>query len=235
MKRFWVILAAFLGLAATAMPASADMVWTLNNGGSILSTPGNYGTITATQLGAGTAVDPYHVQVKIDLAAGERFVTTGSHDGIIFNLEGSPTLQSILVTSANASKFTVLNAPSYATGSYDDSPFAGPFEYAISWNGNGASNATESSITFDITAVGGLVLTPTLFSPSGTFYFAVDIGSGCSTGDNGKTSCGFTGAVAAGDPPTKVPEPGTVTMSIAGLMGMAGLVMLRRRRKLASV
>jgi LPXTG-motif cell wall-anchored protein len=29
----------------------------------------------------------------------------------------------------------------------------------------------------------------------------------------------------------KVPEPGTVTMSIAGLMGLVGFAVLQRRRK----
>jgi len=233
MKRFWVILAAFLGLATTAVPASADMVWTLNAGGSILATPGNYGTVTATQLGSGTALDPYHVQVKIDLAAGERFVG-GGKDGILWNLQGSPTLQSILVTSSNKAGFTVKNAaPTYATGSYSDSPFSGPFEYAIDWNGSGSSTATESSITFDIKATGNLVLTPTLFSPSGNYYFAIDIGYGCNTKDNGKVDCTNTGSIASSTPPTQVPEPGTVGMSIAGLMGVAGLIMLQRRRKLA--
>jgi len=238
MKRFWLILAAFLGLAATAVPASADIVYTLSQGGTLLSTPGNYGTVTATQLGAGTALDPYHVQVKIDLLSTERFVTTGGHDGIIFNLNGSPTVQSILVTSSNASKFTVKNtAPTYATGSYADSPFLGPFEYAIAWNDNGAGTATETSITFDIKAVGGLVLSPTLFSTSGGVAFAIDIGTGCSTTykdgnpNKPKTDCAATGAIASG-PPTQVPEPGTVTMSIAGLMGLAGFALIQRRRKL---
>lgn len=224
MKRFWLILAALLGLAATAVPASADIVYTLSNGGNILPTPGNYGTVTVSQAAADT------IQVKIDLLTTERFVTTGSHGGIIFSLTGSPNLQSITVTSSNAAGFTVENAPTYAPGSYSDSPFLGPFEYAIAWNGNGAGSATETSITFDLKFGSNITLSPTLFQQTSGTYFAVDIGTGCTTVNN-QTSCAKTGPIASG-PPTRVPEPSTVTMSIAGLMGLAGFAVLQRRRKL---
>jgi len=224
MKRFGLILAAFLGLAATVVPASADIVYTLSNGGNILPTPGNYGTVTlsqtAAQLTAGT------IQVKIDLLPTERLLTTGSHDGIIFSLTGSPDLTSITVVSANASGFTVKPLG----GAYSDSPFLGPFEYAIAWNGNGAGSATETSITFDLNFGSSLALTPNLIALTSGTYFAVDIGRGCTTKD-GKTNCAATGPIATG-PGTQVPEPGTVTMSIAGLMGLVGFAMIQRRRKL---
>ena len=230
MTRFWLILAAFLGLAATVVPASADIVYTLSNGGSILPTPGSYGTVTvsqtASQLSAGI------IQVKIDLLSTERLLTTGGHDGIVFSLTGSPDLTSITVVSANASGFTVKPLG----GSYSDSPFLGPFEYAIAWNGNGAGSATETSITFDLNFGSSLALSPTLFALTSGTYFAVDIGRGCSTTtnpNNGKTStsCAATGPIATGDP-VVVPEPSTVAMSIAGLMGLAGFAMIQRRRKL---
>jgi hypothetical protein len=238
MKRFWVVLVAFLGLAATVAPASADIVYTLTQGGSILQTPGNYGTVTVSQFASDT------IRVKIDLLPTERFLSTGSHDGIVFSLTGSPDLRSITIQPPNVSKFTVQNAqnaqntPAVTPGSYTDSPFLGPFEYAISWNGNGASGATETSITFDLKFGSNLLLSSSLFQQVSGTYFAVDIGTGCNTTykDNNpnkpQTSCANTGAVASG-PPTYVPEPGTITMSIAGLMGVAGLVMLQRRRKLA--
>lgn len=224
MKRFWLILAAFLGLAVTAVPASADIVYSLSNGGGILQTPGNYGTVTVSQFASDT------IRVKIDLLPTERFVTTGSHGGIVFSLTGNPNLTSINVASGNASMFTVQPLG----GGYSDSPFLGPFEYAISWNGNGASNASETSITFDLKFGSNMLLSPTLFQQVSGVYFAVDIGTGCSSQTNNKgetkTSCAATGAIASG-PPTQVPEPGTVSMSIAGLMGVAGLVVLRRRRQ----
>lgn len=228
MKRFLLILATSLGLAATAVPASADIVYTLNNGGGLLPTPGNYGTITATQFASDT------VRVTINLLPDERFVTTGSHSGITWSLQGSPTLQSISIVSSNASKFTVQSFN--PAGSYQNSPF-GPFEYAIAWNGNGASNPTETSIVFDIKSTSALTLSPSLFSPVGGVYFAIDIGTGCTTetkkGET-KTSCAKTGVIGS-TTYTQVPEPGTWTMSIAGLMGVAGLVMLQRRRKLARI
>jgi MYXO-CTERM domain-containing protein len=41
--------------------------------------------------------------------------------------------------------------------------------------------------------------------------------------------------VASNTAGVKVPEPGTWTLSIAGMAGLAGLVMLQRRRKWARV
>src|SRR5690348_12652701 len=85
MKRFLLILATFLGLAATVAPASADISWTLNQGGSLGPTPGNYGTVTATQIGSGSSA---YVQVTITLTSdpsantSNYFVTTGQHSGI---------------------------------------------------------------------------------------------------------------------------------------------------------
>ncbi len=229
MKRIGLALAACLGLAATAVPASADVTYTLNNGGSILPTPGSYGTVNVTQTAANI------LEVKIDLLSTERFVSTGSgtngHAGINWSLTGSPTISDIQVVSSNSTKFTV--STFNPTGSYQNSPF-GPFEYAITYNGNGAGNATETSITFDITFGSNIVLSPSIFETVSGVVFAADIGTGCSSSVNGhgetKTSCANTGAVATG-PGTQVPEPGTMSLSVAGLMGLMGFAMFQRRRK----
>ncbi len=237
MKRFLLVLATFLGLAATALPASADISWTLNQGGSLGPTPGNYGTVTAAQIGTGSSA---YVQVTITLTSNPAanpptsnyFVTTGQHSGIVWNMAIVP--DSVTVSSGNASLFTV--QPLNPQGGYADAPAStgGNFQYAISWNGNGAGSASENSITFDIKKSGGLLLTNNLFTANGGgYYWAADIGLNCTRSQNGKTSCaGGTGVVAA-NTYTQVPEPGTWTMSVAGLMGVAGLIMLQRRRKQA--
>src|SRR5260221_11252563 len=106
MKRIGLILAACLGLAATSVPAFADLQYTLNQGGSLLPTPGNYGTVTLHQLGSGTVPDPYHVRVTVQLAAGEVFLTTGSHSGFTWNLLGNIDPSSVTVTSSNAARFS---------------------------------------------------------------------------------------------------------------------------------
>ncbi|MEO8300675.1 MAG: PEP-CTERM sorting domain-containing protein [Rhizomicrobium sp.] len=231
MKRFWLILATFLGLAATSVPAMADLQYTLNcrvdctgsNG------TGNYGTVTLKQLGTGTVPDPYHVQVTVKLAANEVFLTTGGHSGFTWNLLGAINPSSITVTSGNSALFAVQAFA--APGSYGNSPF-GNFEYAIenvNTNGNGG---ILGPLVFDIKVTGGLILTNTLFSAnSNGLFFAADIGRGCSLGGNGKWACGSrTGVVASNTTPVKVPEPGSMTLTIAGLAGMAGLMLLRRRK-----
>ena len=230
MKRFWLILATLFGLGMTSVPAMADLQYTLDQGGSVGPTPGNYGTVTLHQLGAGTVVDPYHVQVTVQLTAGNLFLTTGSHSGFTWNLLGAINPSSITITSGNASKFVI--EPYAAPGSYGNSPF-GNFEYAISVKATGGSGGSENLLVFDVKATGGLLLTNTLFSPNANGnFFAADIGTGCQKQSNGKYACAKTGVVAANDPPTQTPEPGTWMLAIAGLTGLSGL-MLQRRRKLA--
>jgi hypothetical protein len=233
MKRIWLILAAVLGLAATSIPASADIQYTLNcsadpcTGGNAGH---NYGSVTLKQLGSGTVADPYHVQVTVALAAGEVFLTTGSHSGFVWNLQGSHTLQSITITSATASLF---NNPSLTAGSHADSPFTsgglGNFEYAISNKNTAGSGGISGSLIFDIKQSGGLLLTDSLFNANaGGYFFVADIGQGC-TFSSDKWNCASTGSVASNK---RIPEPGTMGLSIVALAGLTGLVMLRRRRQL---
>lgn len=223
MKRLLLALAMFLGVAAQAAPASADITWSLTQGGSVAPTPGSYGTITATQLGAGTVADPYHVQVTVSLVGtGELFVATGQHYGITFNMAQTP--DAINITSGNASMFTV----QAFNGSYTNSPATDPkanFGYAISWKGNGGSNASQNLIVFDITKSGGLVLTNSLFgSNSNGLAWSVDVIRGCTQNGSDWSCSGNTGVVAA------LPEPGTLAISVVGLMGLAGFSAMRRRK-----
>jgi MYXO-CTERM domain-containing protein len=237
MKRFWLILTIFLGLASTAVPASADIVWTLNQGS--LGPAGTvYGTVTAVQKGAGAG---QFVEVTITLASTATtknyLLATGTHTGIDWDMSIVPNAVTV-VNSVNphsdSSKFDV----QALNGSYDDQPFTsggnGNFNYAITPKANSGGKATETSIVFDLTKTGGLVLTNSLFTANaGGYYWAVDIGYACTTGSNGKADCGSrTGVIAANSYVVTTPEPGTWTMSIAGLAGLTGLMALRRRRKL---
>ena len=241
MKQFWLSLAVFLGLASTAVPASADIQWTLGCSDSPCTGSNanhNYGTVTAVQIGTGVNAK---VEVTIKLAANNYFMATGSHSGIAWDMSVIPGAITVLtqdppppgVVHSDASKFTT----QALNGSYDDQPFTsggnGNFNYAITPNASGASSATETSIVFDLTKTGGLTLSDTLFGHNaGGYYWAVDIGQDCHV-PAGKTTlkCASTGVVAANDP-VRVPEPGSWTMSIAGLAGLTGLMVLRRRRKL---
>jgi hypothetical protein len=187
MKQFWLILTIFLGLASTAVPASADIVWTLNQGSLGLSGT-VYGTVTAHQINTGSSA---FVEVTITLASNPSahpptknvFLATGQHIGIAWEMSTVPgTVGAINIVSPNASKFTnqALN------GSYTDAPFTsgqnGNFNYAIKPTASSGGAATETSIVFDLTKTGGLALTDTLFKTNaGGYYWAVDIGYGCTT------------------------------------------------------
>ena len=227
MKRILLTLAVFLGVAGTALPASADMQWTLNNGGSAFSTPGNYGTVVATQLNANT------VEVTITLATNTYFVATGQHTGITFDLSTTPDAlitptpayptdtSGIKVVKVNnvAGNFTNLFQVQPYNGSYDNAPATqpnAPFTYGIAYVGGNPGGASSNSIVFDITKSTGLSLS-NLFAANGNgFYWGVDI-----IGANGKT-----GVVAA-------PEPQTWTVAVAGLLGLMGFAVVQRRRKSA--
>jgi MYXO-CTERM domain-containing protein len=236
MKRFWLILTIFLGLASTAVPASADIVWTLNQGS--LGPAGTvYGTVTAVQKGAGAG---QFVEVTIVLASNPAgnpptknfLIASGSHTGIDWDMSVIPG--AINIVSPNSAQFTT----QALNGSYDDQPFTsggnGNFNYAITPKANSGGKATETSIVFDLTKTGGLVLTDSLFTANaGGYYWAVDIGYACTTGSNGKADCGNrTGVIAANSYVVTTPEPSTWTMAVAGLAGLTGLTVLRRRRKL---
>ena len=73
MKRVWFILAAFLGLAVSALPASAAIQYSLSCSTAACTAAGgsiNYGTVTLTPSGSGSSAK---VTVSVSLAAGYRF------------------------------------------------------------------------------------------------------------------------------------------------------------------
>ena len=223
MKRFWLILAAFLGLATTAVPASAAMVYTLNLGGSLAPTPGDYGSVTLTNYGSGANA---YVQVDVELKPGSNFPGTGAGYAITWNITGNPALQ--VAGDNGASGFnnglalpTNFVLQGQGVHSYDAlggktftaSPFGDVGEYAIYHNVHGNSGTAVTSLIFDVTTTGGLALDD--FVAKNGIYFTADIFlAGCS-GDK------CTGVVA-------VPEPKTWLIFIAGLFGVT---MLYRRRK----
>ena len=240
MKRIWLILAAIMGLTASAVPASADLLFTLNQGGSAFSTPGTYGTVNLHQVGSGSSA---YVTVTVSLAAGYTFAGTGAGYAIAWDITGDPSLSSVAVTSSNHNNFTVQNYHSghhymaspftSGGGSCSHSPYsANCFNYAIDYDLNG-STGSDTSFVFDVKKSGGLLLTNFAANPNG-YYFAVDISGNCTSSyDSHKhkyvTTCD-TGNVASNGPPVQVPEPKTWLLFIAGL---AALPLLQRRRKLA--
>ena len=145
MKRFWLILATFLGLAIQAVPASAAFQYTLNC--STLACTGagagNYGTVTLTQSGA---VGSESVHVVVALASGITFGANNTHS-LLWNGLTNDTL-TVTNLTGNASAFNVV--ASGANGGYAASPFttasAQLFDYEIDRSNNSGS---PTSLSFD--------------------------------------------------------------------------------------
>jgi hypothetical protein len=219
MKRFWPILATVLGLAIQAVPASAAVQYTLNCN-AVATCSGNYGTVTLTQSGAPGSQS---VHVVLSLASGFTFGGNNTHS-LLWNGLTNDTL-TVTNLAGNASAFNVVG--SGANGSYAASPFTTAtqlFDYEIDRSN---SSGSPTSLSFDVTKTGGLTLANFATGNDGGVYFFASY-----IHQNSNNTNFFVAANQAG---ITVPEPGTWTRSIAGLMGVAGLVMLQRRRKLARI
>jgi hypothetical protein len=230
MKRFWLALATLLGLAVQAMPASAAFTWTytLNCQVGPTCTGSNatkdFGTVQLLQVGTGTNAK---IQVTVSLLNGWSFDNNNSSNNnyaLAWSLNGNPDTTISNVTN----HFVALNSGNN-NHTYAASPFttgsscslSSCFDYAI--KDTGSSSTNDKTLVFDVTKSNGLAISSILnpfIADSAGFYFAAYI-------HKGDTSM-FVGSNA--DP---VPEPMTWTMSIAGLMGIAGFALLQNRRKLA--
>src|SRR6266404_1234482 len=199
MRRFWLILGACLGLAATAVPASANLQYTLNNdsnNGAIL--PGhNFGTVTLHQVNSTT------VQVTVSVSnEGVGFANTGAGYAISWDITGNPSLTSVTIDPLTPQP-TDFHVETFTSGQgYTASPFTSgangnDFQYAIDFTG--ATNAHENLLVFDVTLSTGLLLTNFIGNP--TYVFAADV---LGTGTNGVAR-----DVAASGAPITVPEPKT--------------------------
>jgi len=221
MKRVWLILAAMLGLAATAMPASADVQYTLNCSGNAADCGAgnnnfNFGTVTLSTPNGLTSV-----HVVVQLASGYRFSSTNNDDAFYWN---APTFalnnnQNITNLTSTFDSNGLQNNGVRNAGSYFNT---GGFDYFVERDNSGGS---PTSLSFDTTRTGGLTLADfAQGNDGGVFYFAAQIRTTAS-GSN-------LFWVASNKAGVRVPEPATMTLSIAALGGLMGLAILQRRRKL---
>ena len=225
MKRLGLILAALVGLAVQAVPASADMVFTLNCNGAPCTGGAaghNYGTVTLQ------TVSSTQVHVIVDLAApgavsGETFANSSAGFAIAWDLNGGvPDSIAISAATPSSGSFAVATTGGSYLGDYKAAPFTqgtngDGFNYAIDYNG-ATGTSGNNKLIFDVTRSTGLVLGDFVKNPN--YFFTADI-----------AISGDTFNVASNGPGVKMPEPQTWTLSIAGLAGLTGLVMLQRRRK----
>ena len=213
MKRIWLALTVFLGMAAQAVPAFADIQATYNLNVDSNFSSGNFGTITLLQK-TGNTTDVI-VTVQLNTASpGVTFANSNAGYAIAWDIKNSSTspLTSVTIDTVNTP-----HSGSFAVqpfnGSYKASPFTSgsngnPYQYAIEYGG---ATGTDSKLVFDVNRSTGLTLSD--FIPNPNWLFAVDI------------------AIQGNTRNVSVPEPATWLIFFAGLAGLT--FMMQRRRKLA--
>jgi hypothetical protein len=168
--------------------------------------PSDVGIITLTQITSDS------VQVGVDLKSTTYgFINTGGpHTPFAFNLTGSGAL---------SIDFTTPDDGIYAKGVFSLDTGGG----SASTAGNGSGNGYYGDLLFTLTRTGGLSTDDFVANGLGA-YFAADLTDGRNTGSQAwKLRDPST-------PPTNVPEPLTLSLVGAGLIGAAAL---RRKSKKA--
>ena len=217
--RIWLTIATMFAALFWAAPASADLVYTLDQSAAFSGT--NFGTVRLHQVNSTT------VKVTVTLASGEYFAGTGAGYALTFDISGDPII-TITGDPAPAAMPTGFAAEPYVAGeTYKASPF-GDFNYAINCTAcqGGQTTNPTGPLVFDVTLASGLLITSFTQNTSG-FIFAVDIfkpncGSGACTGVVGTN----------GNSVRTVPEPATLLIFAAAAGGLGAW---RRRHRLAKL
>jgi hypothetical protein len=199
-----VCLLLILLLAVVAVPfATADTIQiTQTNLG-----PMNIGSVTLTQQGG-------NVMVTLNANPGFSF-TIGGGAFVAFNTNASMTsgsFGSVSILGTNGKNYTGLTFSSFNT----DKNFSkfGTFSVVL----HGLDNSPHGAVTATTMSFVLKGVTVQQFEGNWGVHFCINNPSGL-----GCTNTGF----AAGNKPTVVPEPGTLTLLGTGIIGLAGL--MRRR------
>jgi len=213
--KFLAVVSASVVLLAAATPAAhADAIYTLTvNGcsGSGGCGAGPYGTVNLSQNGSGNSAT---VTVKLTLAPGENFASTGAGDALEFNLLNFSGPISITSITSGFSQDTV--AP------FTASKF-GTFNFGVKCDTCQGGNGPSGPLSFTVGDANGVLLADFAklsTNPPGDTqaYFAADIFGNGNTGNVGATGTPTT---------SQTPEPSSLMLLGTGIIGAAGV--LRRR------
>ncbi len=206
-----------ISLAAFSGSAVAGPIYTFST--SVGTQSSDAGVITLTQADANS------VLISVDLGPGYGFINSGGpHTPFAFNLNVSGGLSisswsTPIAGSAGVGKTFNLN-----TSGGNANPYGG-YNTALDYTGgNGSSSGYYGDLLFTLTRVGGLDTTNFVANSSG-YYFAADLSNGSNTGSQAWS------ATPTRFSTTEVPEPFTLSLFGAGLLGAYTVVLSRRRSK----
>lgn len=216
-KSLLVLTIAAIVLFASSFALADTVTYTLDNASTLGA--GNYGSVTFTLSGS-------NIKIDISLASGYKLVNTGFDASFAFNTV-DPDSQISIFNNSLPSTYTLVNSGNAGVLDMDGQRH---FEYGVLFNAQGGGAGTDNSLSFIISRTGGFSSVSDLgelsFNEHGNgghaSFVAVDI-----IGPNGT---GIVGSDCTSDTctPTRTPEPASLALLSAGLIGLGGLF---KRRK----
>ena len=215
--------AGFLGVMTA--PASADLQFTFNNGGSVGNGP--FGSVLLHQ------VVTNEVEVTVTLNSGVGFVNTGLEPFTFSLASGIPQLTAASFGSLTSGFSLSSSIP------FGNNDGAGAFQYGLDCTtvvcGNGGNAPFAGPLHFFLTATG---LLETSFvgytnpnnNQTNPNAFSIDICNSFTAGNGCAGATGASWATTGGEPPPpqQVPEPQTLALLALGLFA---ITLIRKQSK----